>query len=448
MKYRSLRVKGRWRGCWLGIVLFICASLSDAGAETPEDVENSFYPYRNEIPRFSGLCSGLTLSSSNIEQFKGILAPELYPQIKDGWFTMKTGETTSFDVHPNYVRATKEELGKVSLGEKLGQINGYVAGRPFSAQPEPSDPRAGEKLAWNFKFGFHFGDCATIFPLYSKYRDMNKNKIERMLTVNYHVLKYKHRVCHAPIPEITPNPSGLFRASYSMVLSPYDVKNTQLLILRSEDDLERDNAWMYMGFQRRVRRLATGQTTDAYLGSDYMIEDFEGYNGRISDMLWTYKATCNLMMPFFNHNDLELDTETHQDDPDGYRVVAFGGKGGCYPDVTWQLRKAYVVEAVPIDSSHPLGKRVLYMDAQTFTIPLAGIYDRSGRLWKVFIIGHSHPDHHLAQNKATGVAVADASSMIDVQANHCTTGQFKGVGDPKLCPVDKFSVQYLRTCGN
>ncbi len=40
-----------------------------------------------------------------------------------------------------------------------------------------------------------------------------------------------------------------------------------------------------------------------------MIEDFEGYNGRISDMNWTYKGTKNVLLPFYNHNDLELATD-------------------------------------------------------------------------------------------------------------------------------------------
>ena len=374
----------RW-WCSFCFIYLIYATLTCAFAATLEDVEKSFYPYRDDVPQFSGLHSDMSISDTNAEQFKEIITSEIYSQLKNGWFMMKVGDTISFDPHPNYVQATRDGLDKVTLGKELGQINGYVAGRPFPTPPETGDPRAGEKMAWNFKYGY-YGDTATISPLYSKYRDMNKNKIERILKVTYYILKFKHRVCQPPIPEITPNPSELFRASYSMVLEPYDVKNTQLLIHRAENDLERDNAWMYMGFQRRVRRLATGQTTDAYLGSDYMIEDFEGYNGRISDMKWTYKETRCLMMPFFFHDEMALDSETNKDDPTGYQVIAFGGKGGCYPEITWQLRKAYVVEAVPIDPNHPVGKRVLYMDAQTFAIALSGIYDRAGKLWKVFII--------------------------------------------------------------
>ena len=427
-------------------VLILMLSMA-ATAATLEDVENSFYPYRNNMPSFPDMAAGMTISSDNVTSFKDILDPAIYQNLMDGWFEMKVGETTSFDVHESYIQATREGLGKVSLGDKVGQINGYQSGRPFPEEPDINDPRAGEKLAWNFKYGFYSGDSAVISPLYSKYKDMKKNKLERTLKVEYYVMNFKHRVCQEPFPEISPNPSDIFRASYQLVLEPYDVANTQLLIHRSLDDLKRDNAWMYLGFQRRVRRLATGQTTDAWLGSDYMIEDFEGYNGRISDMTWTYKATRNLMLAFYNHNDQELDPDTHKDDPEGFQVIAFNGKGNCYPNVTWQLRKVYEVEGVPNDTNHPLSKRIMYLDAQTFNIPLTSIYDRSGRLWKVFIVCISHPDHHLARNKGTGVTVPGGATMIDVQAGHCTTGHFKAFTDPTLCPPHKFSVQTLRATG-
>ena len=416
-------------------------------AENDPVIQNSFYPYAKETPSHAGLSAGTVINKANVAQFKDIVDPAFYGFIEKGWVELKVGETTSFDLHPNYVKATQDGAGQVKLGAKPGEIQGWVAGRPFPQEPDASDPRAGEKLAWNYKYGYNWGDSAAIYPFYWKYRDMDSGKVERTIKFNFHFLNFTGRVNQEPKPAITPNPSDLFRGIYVNVLEPHDVRNTQLLIHRAQDDLKRDNSWLYLGFQRRVRRLATGQVTDAFLGSDLMIEDFEGYNGRISDMKWSYKGTRYMLMPFYNHNELKLDAETHKDS-DGYQVVAFGGQGGCFPEITWQLRKVYEVEAAPVDGSHPLSKRVHYMDAQTFTVPRTISYDRKGALWKTFTIGQAHPDHHLPANKGSGVSIDDSFSMIDVQAMHCTSGQFKGVVDAKLSPPEMFSVQHMRATGN
>ena len=420
--------------------------IGGAQAATPEDVENSFFPYRNGVPEVPGVQPGLVLNQGNIGQFEHVVDPAMAQHIKDGWVELTVGETTSFDLHPNYIKATVDHLNEVKLGDTPGEISNFVAGRPFVGEPDPNDPRAGEKLAWNYKYGYNWGDNAAIYPFYWRYRDMKSGKVEREIKFNFHFLNYKHRVNQEPIPEIQPNPADLFRAIYVEVLEPYDVKNTQLLIHRYEDDLKRDNAWLYLGFQRRVRRLATGQITDSFLGADLMIEDFEGYNGRISDMKWTYKGTVNILQPFYNHNDMALTGEFN--DPEGYQFVDFAGQGGCFPKITWQLRKTYVLEAEPVDPNHPISKRIHYVDAQTFTLPRTVIYDRKGDLWKSWMIGQAHPDHHLAKNKGTGVSIDDNFGMMDVQAMHCTTGQFKGQVDPELNPPTKFTVQNLRSSGS
>ena len=429
----------------MSIVLASTLGSGLAQAVTLEDVESSFYPYKDGGPSFPGLDVGMTINSGNVAQFEDVLDEAVFEQIKNGWFEMKVGETTSFDLHPNYVEATRKSVGQVSLGEQLGQINGFVAGRPFPEEPSADDPRAGEKLAWNYKYGYNWGDNAAISPFYWRYRDMDSGKVERTLKFSFHFLNYKHRVNQEPVPEFADNPSDLFRAIYVQVLEPFDVKNTQLLIQRASDDVKPDNTWLYLGFQRRVRRLASGQITDSFLGADLMIEDFEGYNGRISDMNWTYKGTKNVLLPFYNHNDLELATDLVESD--GYQFVDFGGKGGCYPNITWQLRKVHVLENDPIDDNHPISKRVHYIDAQTFTIPRTLVYDRKGDLWKSFIIGQAHPDHHIDKNKGTGVSIDDSFSMVDVQAGHCTTGQFKGQLDPALNPPKLFTVQNMRAKG-
>ncbi|WP_290705578.1 DUF1329 domain-containing protein [Amphritea sp.] len=429
------------------ISLALTAAVSTSAiAATEQDVENSFYPYKNGVPSFNGLSAGMTINQGNVEQFKEVLDPAMYEFIKAGDTEVKVGETTSFDLHSSYVNATKANLANVKLGANPGEISGSVAGRPFPEEPSLDDPRAGEKLAWNYKYGYNWGDSAAIMPFYWKFRNMETGKLERTLKFNFHFLNFTHRTEQAPTPAITPNPSNLFRGIYVQVLEPFDVKNTQLLIQRFEDDLKRDNAYLYLGFQRRVRRLSSGQVTDSFLGSDVMIEDFEGYNGRISDMKWTFKGARNMLVPMYNHNEMELDSESHKDD-EGYQVVAFGGKGNCFPNVTYQLRKVYEVESASVDSNHPISKRQHFIDAQTFTIPRNITYDRKGDMWKSWSIGQAHPDHHLPQNKGKGVAIDDAFTMVDMQAQHCTTGQFKGIVDPKLTPESKMTVQNLRASG-
>ncbi|MEH6628403.1 MAG: DUF1329 domain-containing protein [Motiliproteus sp.] len=420
---------------------------SAAQANIAEDViQEAFHPYAKSVPQVDAVKPGMVIDQSNVDAVKEYLDPAMYSFIKNGDYQMKVGETISFDLHPSYVDATREHSGTVALGDKSGEISGSVAGRPFPQEPSMDDPRAGEKLAWNYKYGYNWGDSASIYPFYWKYRNMDNAKVERTVKMNFHFLNYTHRTQQAPFPAITPNPSNLFRGIYVQVLEPFDVKNTQLLIQRFENDLKRDNAYLYLGFQRRVRRLSSGQVTDAFLGSDVMIEDFEGYNGRISDMKWTYKGTQMMLSPMYKHNEMDLDTETHKDD-DGYQVIKFGGKGGCFPEITWQLRKTYVVESEPVDSNHPISKRQHFIDAQTFIIPRNITYDRKGDMWKSWTIGQAHADYHLPVNKGTGVAIDDSFSMVDIQANHCTTGQFKGIVDPKLTPVSKMTVQNLRASG-
>ena len=428
---------------------FIAAALAVfasglAYAATEADVENTFNPYRGGFPKATGLSAGTVINKGNADQFKDVIPAGVFKLLKDGLFEIKVGPTTQFELSKPYIEATRKNLGKARLGAKNGDIEGYVAGRPFPEEPDAKDPRAGEKLAWNYKYGVNWGDNAAIYPFYWKYRNMQTGQVEKTLKLNMHFLNFKHRVKDAPTPEVTPNPSELFRAIYMKVLEPQDLKNTQLLIQRYEDDQKLDDAYLYLGFQRRVRRLATGQTTDAFLGSDLMIEDFEGYNGRISDMKWTYKGTKNVILPMWNHSELKLAGDMPAEG-DGYKYVNFGGQGGCFHEGTWQLRKVYVLEAAPVNPNHPVSKRVFYMDAQLGNLNGANeIYDRKGELWKVFMVGKSHPDHHLPLNKGSGIGIDDAFSMVDVQSKHCTTGQFKGQVDAKLNPPSMFQVQYMR----
>lgn len=426
----------------LGALLFAGAACH-LYAATDADVDNSFNPYKGGFPSAPGLSAGTVINKSNVEQFKDVLDAGMYLVVKNGWYEIKVGPTTSFEVNKQYVEATRKNLGKTKLGGQVGEISGFAGGRPFPEEPDLKDPRAGEKVAWNYKYGINWGDNAAIAPFYWKYRNMTTGQVERTIKFDFHFLNFKYRVQNPPVPDVVPNPSNFYRGIYVHVQEPQDLKNTQLLIQRYDDDNKLDDAYLYLGFQRRVRRLATGQTTDSFLGSDLMIEDFEGYNGRVAEMKWTFKGTKNILMPYYAHNDLKLASDMPAES-DGYKFVDFGGQGGCFPEIVWQLRKVYVVEAEPVNPNHPISKRVFHVDAQVYNVNRTLIYDRKGELWKSFTIGKSHPDAHLPINKGSGIAIDDSFSMVDLQSKHCTTGQFKGQVDPKQNPSSLFQVQNLR----
>jgi len=419
----------------------LCAGT--AAAFTPEDVERSFFPYESWSTEFTGYTAGMVIDQSNIEQFKEILDPGMYEHIKAGRYQLQTAATESLALHQNYIEATRKAVGNPPVLNAQGTVDNFIAGRPFPADPDPADPQAGVKIAWNFKYGYNWGDNAAVCPMYWKSRDMRTGNLERTMRFCIHYLNMKHRVNQEPLPEFQDNPANLYRAIYLIVNEPFDLSNTQLLMHRYEDDLKRDDAWLYLGFQRRVRRLATGQTTDSFLGTDMMIEDFESYNARVSDYNWKYVGTKNVLLPFHRHNELALATDMPPQ-ADGFQFVDFGGQGNCFPKTTWQLRKVYVVEASPKDPGHPLSKRILNIDAQTYTIPQQSMFDRKGELWKTLTNTQAFPEYHHPMNKGSGVSINDGFSSIDVQAQHCTTGHFEGLVDPSLSPPSLFTVQGLR----
>lgn len=425
------------------LVALAAFSLAAAADFTEEDVRKSFYPYQDQVPTFPGYAPGMVIDQGNVERFKDILDPALYDHVKNGVGSLQTKKTESLELHPNYIKATMAATANPPRLGADGLVENFVAGRPFPAEPDVNDPQAGLKLAWNYQYGYNWGDNAAISPFYWKFRDAKTGKVERTIKWSFHFLNWKHRVNQDPVPEFTDNPAQLFRSIYVRVLEPFDIANTQLLIHRYKNDLKRDDAWLYLGFQRRVRRLATGQTTDSFLGTDLMIEDFEGYNGRVSDYNWTYAGSKNALLPFHNHNELDL-ADDMPPEPDGYRFVDMDG---CFPKTTWELRKVHELHGSPKDPNHPLSRRLLYVDAQTATIPRQSQFDRKGDLWKSFSICQAHPDKHMAKNKGSGVAIDDCFMMLDVQAQHCTTGQFKGQLDPELNPPQMFTVQNLRKSG-
>ncbi len=386
---------------------------------------------------------GTVISSANVNQFAPWLDESILTAIRAGDFQITLGSKLDIPTHSRYVEATTNHVGESQINAESGELENYQGGRPFP-ELDSQDTNAGIKAAWNMRYAYSPDETETAHFIW-RYRDMARDKIERTLTMYGAILRYKHRHSHPPFPELESNPSQLFSALYLRVSSPQDIRNTQLLIHRAERDGEQEQAWMYLNTQRRVRRISTGQKTDAFLGSDIMIEDFLGYNGRIRDMQWKFLGSDEMLLPLYGHTQLDLSGQ--EADKQGYRDIILAGKGGCFPQVTWQLRKIYHLEATPRDSGHPLSKRHYIIDAATFAPLLTRIYDRAGKLWKLGIVAASSSEFHMAANTDWQGLITDAVSMIDLQANHCTTLSMKSQLAKKGLSQKIFTTAYLRQMG-
>ena len=382
------------------------------------------------------------IGSDNIKHFLDVVDPDLADLISQGWLTITVGEPMSFRPHEAYITATEQYGGQAELGSNPGELINYTAGRPFPGVPSIDDPRAGDRLAWNMRYVYS-GDGGKIPEMYWHYIDMRSQKEERELEFIASQMRFKHRHLIDPIPEIKKNPHNVYNAITLEALSPGDVAKTKLLIFQNSDDTQEEQGWMYVPLLRRVRRVATTARTDSFLGSDIMIEDFLGYSGRIMDMEWEYKGATYTLLPMYDRTQIKQSVRKAR--KHDFHFVGFHGHSGCFPDVTWQLRKAYILEASPKRSSHPIGRRYFYIDAQTMFPVFGKIYDQADVLWKYGMGGLAHPDTHVKSNQGSGVPMLDSSAVIDIQNMHCTAIQFLTLTNLKKIKRKEFQPSALNT---
>ena len=113
-----------------GLVIGLTAGAFSAGAFASDKVINeSFHPYKDQMPSHEGLSAGMTIDESNVAQFKDVIDPAFYTFIENGWTSIAVGKTTSFDLHPAYVDATRNALGEVSWVSRSGKL---TAGKPVA----------------------------------------------------------------------------------------------------------------------------------------------------------------------------------------------------------------------------------------------------------------------------------------------------------------------------
>lgn len=374
-------------GCRCRVAL-LAASLAlnaHAAGETRADVD-AWLALAGPLP-----APGTTLGQVDLEAHRALIPPGFYDYVNHPDVQLEIQATADFQPHESYLAATAEHGAKATLKAE-GGMDGYVAGRPFDpAQFDDVTPaEAGMMVAWNHVhrwqyYGYRLDtlDMTYVQPTTDAASGTKEpgmeggGHAERRLVQVYHRVYLNHL---AMLPDRgykvdASNSDKRYFKDYISFVEPFDVQGTTFVVERSSDPLEEDQVNSYLPTQRRVRRLSAEERADRFMGSNYTLDDFEGFSGRVMDYEWTWLGQKE-MLHVADSREPEL---------------RFGGAQSNVAIDRWQVRPTFVVELKPRWSGHPMSAKVLLVDQQTWTPTAAFVFDREGKLWRYVMPHYQRP---------------------------------------------------------
>ena len=315
----------------------------------------------------------------DLAKLRAYLAPGFAPLFDFPELSIEIMETRHYPPSRAYRLATEQFAGTATIGSD-GRLGSYQAGKPFSAsQIAAAPPReAGYMVAWNHIFRWqNYGYSAKSLVSYvgagtggTQTAGMaGGGSVKRSMTVNY------YRVYLSKLAQESDNnyrfdsedKGDLHWKEYFEFLDPFDVAGTKFVVERSLDPEAEDQVYSYIAGERRVRRLSAKERADSFMGTDLTLDDSQGFSGRVMDYVWDYLGRKVIL-----HVSASRNVQTE-----------FFGPNSNIPLDRWQLRPCYVVELTPKWEEHPYGRRVQFIDAESYNTALSLIFDRNDSLWKV-----------------------------------------------------------------
>jgi hypothetical protein len=338
-----------------------------AWAQEPDYPEAAFTDRELQaVQQWEATWAGKRIDAGTVDQVADYLPPSIVKLYKEqetwrapaGGFYFMIAPYRRVVETPGMIAATRKNAQTARLNEN-GLLVDYDerSGIPFP------HPRTGLEVAWNYDFNTR-GDASQ----YRRYTPTVEVKLhaERPQDADCWELFFAHRVDRDPRPRITENQKGIHWAGFYHMYKPSEYAGTRRYNLRYLDPNKADDQWMYNSVTRRLTRLSAAQRTDYVEGSIVIYDDEFCWNGHINSNTYTLAGSRELLV--CRHTDIvELERENGQ---------------SLFNNLSRERLKTLVVEVVSKDEGYVYGKRVWYVDPETYIILATEIYDRRGRLWK------------------------------------------------------------------
>ena len=302
-------------------------------------------------------------------------------------------EPTAIYLPPIVYSKTGQKYSGLSTISEDGVLESHVAGQPFTKDQilmNDSAREAGHMVAWNrvFRWQNHGSRNQNIMAFVKASGDALSGKRLANMHGGGHVFRhvgvFYHRVYFS---NIVTSPSTNYRLKidgsdellykeFVEMTSPTDLAGMKFVIERAVTPYVDDQVNSYLPTERRVRRLSAKERADSWVGSEMTFDDFEGFSGLVLDNDWRLLGQKVV---------LRIPNSKHE-------VSQYHGRMSAIPLDRWQLRKCFVVEAKPKWKGHPFGRRILFIDEQTYSVALSLIFDRSENLFKVINVVYGRGD--------------------------------------------------------
>ncbi|GAB2879305.1 DUF1329 domain-containing protein [Pseudoduganella ginsengisoli] len=307
-----------------------------------------------------------TITSANMAQYKDKLAPgqmemlKRYPTYKINVY--KSHRTAALPA--SMYEHIKAEAGKAELASGgSGVVNIQKSSVPFP------QPKSGVEAIWNHVMRYRGGSVqrfSTEFPVQA---NGAFTPVTRSETIAF---------AHA-----MPKPEANRLLYYTgAITGPASMAGEAIMVIDPLDQVKENRlAWSYNPGQRRVLRApdiaydSPGQGADGLRTTD----DYDGFNGAPDRYDWKLVGKKEMII---SYNNYKITSKS-------LKYADIVRPGHVNQDlVRYEPHRVWVVEATLKDGKrHVYGKRVFYIDEDTWQVAHADAYDGRGELWRVHEIG-------------------------------------------------------------
>ncbi|MDX9786247.1 MAG: DUF1329 domain-containing protein [Desulfobacterales bacterium] len=340
---------------------------------------------------------GDTVNASNWQSVKDLLPPSMVEWVKDGKLEMKIGEIQyEFSADDAYKKRCAANAGKYALNEnksvidkRSGEIPKYIEGRPFPTIYEEwkNDPDAGIKIMHNvFLDVSRSGATVVDFDI----NWVNSEKMERGLAGNFSRYFFWNR----PDGQ-QQNPNDYSYLELYFISQPPDL-NGMMTLSKRYLEFQTDDYFAYVPSIRRVKKLSGAARSDPFAGSDFVLDDSNGWEGKNESMTWKVLDRKIILMPL-QENTLDEPIKGFQNESGAWAMdmrrksvkAAWevpGNKELAWmpTNVVWVPRDMFVIEGMPHDKYYNYGRQIMYEDTTVGGVYKIA-YDKALTYWKTLV---------------------------------------------------------------